>query len=88
MEEAAPRFSSLFYVSWGPSSEEHVRGSPLLQLQQHPAHMLTQTGVVAMGTRICAQMRSLSEEDRMGLLPGEMGVLLSRGGWRERTIGP
>lgn len=41
-----------------------------------------------MGTRICAQMRSLSEEDRMRLLPGEMRVLLSRGGWRERTIGP
>lgn len=88
MEEAAPRFCSLFHVSWGPSSEEHMRGSPFLQLQQHPARMLTQTGAVAMGTRIRAQMRSLSEEDRMGLLPGEMRVLLSRGGWRERTIGP
>lgn len=56
-----------------------MRDFLLLQLQQHPALMLTQTGAVAMGTRICAQMHSLSEEDKMGLLPGEMGVLLSRG---------
>lgn len=81
--EAAPGWSLSPVDSLGPWSEERAR-VPLLRLQQQQTpFVLTQTGAVAMGTRICAQMRSCSWVDRMGLLPERLeGSHLIRGAGR------
>lgn len=80
--EAAPGLSLSPVDSLGPRSEECAR-VPLLRLQQQQTpFLLTQIGAVAMGTRICTQMRSCSWEDRMGLLPERLeGSHLIRGSW-------
>lgn len=61
-----------------------MRVPPPLILAAEDYFVLTQIGAVAMGTRICAQLRSGAGKAEWGSSKEDGGFPLYRGGWRER----